>query len=73
MWLKKILRQGIEAAPHATLYFTLAAYHANEHDIPKAIDYFKKGYSLDPEYATMYFFDIVIFHLIHYNFFTMKF
>jgi tetratricopeptide (TPR) repeat protein len=55
---KKILRQGIEAAPHATLYFTLAAYHANEHDIPKAIDYFKKGYSLDPEYATMYFFDI---------------
>lgn len=55
---KRILKQGIEKSPHAALYFTMASYFANEEDIPQAIEYFKKGATIDAEYAPMYFFDM---------------
>ncbi|HOS84036.1 MAG TPA: tetratricopeptide repeat protein [Bacteroidales bacterium] len=55
---KRIVKKGIDKAPHAALFFTLAAYYANEQDMTNALEYFTKGVSLDAEFATMYFFDM---------------
>ena len=54
---KKILLQALKTARHPAVYYTLAAMHANEKDIVKALEYFKIAYKEEPELSS-YFFDM---------------